>query len=232
MSTSPLSRIGLPTTDETASGLSGRKAVLGIAGLLSVLLALGAQLLLGGGSDELDDLGTPPVAAAAEPVTTASPSATPAPLRSPDEATARDGRYPFAALYVEPPAGADAPATGAPEADAAAPETGTPAVPAAPAAPTAGPDVGNGGVAAPSSGTGALTIALLRTEGTEPSRTAVFMVDGAEVPVTVGGSFGPSDSLLLLSLQQGPAAGGWTAVVQSGQGEPFDVATAAVVPVR
>jgi hypothetical protein len=238
MSASPLSRIGLPSDDGTASAPTGnRKAVLGIAGLLAAGLALGASLLLGGDPDELEELGAPPAAAAAEPTASASESASPAPLEFPDDSAARDGRDPFAALYVEPTPGAGAAATGAPAPDAgtpgaAAPDAGAPApgVPAVPAAGAAGGAPGTG-AEPPSVGTGALTIALLRTEGSDPSRTAVFTVDGAEVPVAVGESFGPSDGLLLLSLQQGPAADGWTAVVQSGQGEPFDVVTGVPVAV-
>ena len=46
----------------------------------------------------------------------------------------------------------------------------------------------------------------------------------------MGESFGPSGSLLLLSLQEGPDEGQWTAVLQLGQGDPFDVVTGA--PVR
>ena len=232
MSASSLSRVGLPAGDDAPAASNGnRKAVLGIAGLLLTGLALAGSLLLGG--DDLDDLGTPPPAAAAEPTPSASPSASAAPLAFPDASTARDGRDPFAALYVEPETAAAAPA-GAPAPDAGAVDPAAPALPALPALPpveTGGGSTGTGPVTEPSVGTGPLTIALLRTEGTDPSRTAVFTVDGAQVPVAVGESFGPSDALLLLSLQQGPAAGGWTAVVQSGLGEPFDVVTGTPVAV-
>jgi hypothetical protein len=72
-------------------------------------------------------------------------------------------------------------------------------------------------------------MALLSVDGGQAARTAVFTIDGAQQRVAVGESFGPSDSVLLLSLQQGPDAGQWTAVVQLGQGEPFDVVTGVVV---
>ena len=70
-----------------------------------------------------------------------------------------------------------------------------------------------------------MALALLRTEGTDTARSAVFTVDGAEQVVAVGEAFGADGSLLLLSLQQGPEQGGWTAVVQQGSGDPFDVVT-------
>ena len=56
-------------------------------------------------------------------------------------------------------------------------------------------------------------------------QTAVLTVDGASQTVRVGDDFGPDGSLLLLSLQQGPDDGQWTAVVQRGSGDPFDVVT-------
>lgn len=223
MSSSSLSRVGLPDgADAPPASSSGRKAVLGVAALVAVLLAVGAWLLLGGGGEELDDLATPPAAAAAEPSVTPAPASPPPPQRLRDDAAGEDGRDPFAPLYVEPEIAAPAEGAVAPAA---------PAAPAVPAAPAAGAGTGSGATPAPTAGSTALSIALLRTEGAEPSRTAVFTVDGAEVVVAVGDSFGPDDSLLLLSLQEGPAAGGWTAVVQSGQGEPFSVVTGEVATV-
>jgi len=66
---------------------------------------------------------------------------------------------------------------------------------------------------------------LTRVEGASDRLVAVLAVDGQPVRAGVGDSFGPGGQLLLLSLQQGPANGQWTAVVQVGQGEPFDVVT-------
>ena len=225
MSASPLSRLGLPSDDTEGSPSSSRKAVLGLGALGAVGVVLAATVLLAGG-DDLDDLGTPPAAAAAVPAAEASATPSPAPsVRFPDAEQVRNGRNPFEALYTAP---------------SAVPDTAVPGMPD-PAAPTVpGPAGGSAGPGA-SGGTGAQppvevpatarSLALLRVSGQDPSRTAVFTLDGAELPVAVGESFGPAADLLLLSLQQGPDTGGWTAVVQVGQGDPFDVVTGTPVSV-
>ena len=222
MSASPLSRLGLTSAagDETEPASGGsRKAVLGVAVLATAGLALGASLLLGGSEgDDLGALGVAP-AAAATPAP-ATPSAAPSPTASPrfpDAEVVQDGRNPFAALYVEAAPGAAAPAAGAP-----APLTPLPPPPGAPAMPGQGAAAGAPG---PAPAPAAVALALLRTDGTDTARTAVFTVDGAEQAVAVGEAFGADGSLLLLSLQQGPEQGGWTAVVQQGSGDPFDVVT-------
>lgn len=224
MRPSPLSRIGLPASDDADAAPGGsRKAVRGIAALLAAgAVAVGAVVLLGSG-DDLDDLGTLPAAAAGVPSAAASatPSAPP-PVQSPAADEIRDGRNPFVALYVEP-----APRTGATATSAPAPSavpTDLAPVPAAPSESAAGAPTG-----APSSTL--RTLALLRAQGSEPSRRAVFTLDGAEVTVAVGESIGSTGSLLLLSLQEGPDAGSWTALVQVGQGDPFEVVTGTPVAV-
>lgn len=238
MSASPLSRLGLSSAagDEAEPSSGGnRKAVLGLGVVAAAGLALGASLLLGG-DDELDGggLGVVPAAVAATPApASASPAPSPTPsLRFPDADEVQDGRNPFQALYTERAPGA-APAEGAP-AEQPAP-VGQPLPGELPASGgtsgggTSGGGTSSGGrpTSAPVEGPAvpAVALALLRTEGTDTARTAVFTVDGAEQAVAVGEAFGPDGSLLLLSLQQGPDQGGWTAVVQQGSGNPFDVVT-------
>ncbi|CAA9347926.1 MAG: hypothetical protein AVDCRST_MAG07-2803, partial [uncultured Frankineae bacterium] len=73
-------------------------------------------------------------------------------------------------------------------------------------------------------------LALTRVEARGGSFAAVLTIDGVPVRVRVGETFGPGGGLRLVSLQQGPAAGQWTAVVRPGSAQPFDVVTG--TPVR
>lgn len=248
MSASPLSRLGLSSAagDEADPSSGSRKTVLGVAVLGAVGVVLCAWLLLGGG-DDLDDLGAVPAAAAVPPVA-ASAAPTPSPsVQFPDAEQVQDGRDPFAALYTETAPGAAAtaapalPAAGAPapgdETAGGLPDSG--GLPATGGTPATGGQPATGGTPrgsapdAPVAGpAAAVALALLRTEGTDAARTAVFTVDGAEQAVAVGESFGPDGGLLLLSVQQDPDRGGWTAVVQQGSGDPFDVVTGVPVSLR
>ena len=68
-------------------------------------------------------------------------------------------------------------------------------------------------------------LVLTGVETTGDTSTALFVLAGTPVRVPVSGSFGPADELLLLSVQQGPGTGQWTAVVKLRTGSPFDVVT-------
>lgn len=74
-------------------------------------------------------------------------------------------------------------------------------------------------------------LSLVRVSGDVDALTAVFDLDGASVPVAPGARFGAASDLLLVSVQQGPADGQWTAVVQIADREPFDVVSGSPVTV-
>jgi hypothetical protein len=60
----------------------------------------------------------------------------------------------------------------------------------------------------------------------------VLSLDGKALRAAAGTRFGPGGELLLVSVQQGPEASQWTAVVQRGRGTPFDVVTGTPVRIR
>jgi hypothetical protein len=210
-----------------------------VFGALAVTaLGVGGVLLLGGSGEAAVD--EAPVAAPPAPV-----AATPSPAASPREAvvpatrsTGRSARNPFQVLLSGPaaaPAGGGSTATAPATPTDAVPTDGVPtdgvptdAVPEQ-GVPAGGPGAGAAPVpgGAPTSGIAvpARALALLGVQGTDAARKAVFTVDGARQTVAVADSFGPDGSLLLLSLQEGPEPGQWTAVVQLGQADPFDVVT-------
>ena len=218
-----------------------RKAV--ALGALAVVTLAGAGVLLltGGGTDELDEAPITPV----RPVTgtVAAPDARAQPPEVVEDA--RPARDPFQAVVVASapaapttPGAAGAPGSstgstgaapgstgatpqGPPPSDGAAVPVTAPAAPAAPLAPA--------DAAGSAPGTAPRRLALGRVEGSGDQRKAVFVVDDESITVSVGDSFGASGDLLLVSLQQGPADAQWTAVVQIGKGEPFDVVTGSPV---
>jgi hypothetical protein len=65
---------------------------------------------------------------------------------------------------------------------------------------------------------------LLRVLGEGADRSAVFTIDGTEQTAKVGGIFGPTSQILLRELTEAPE-GVWTATLQVGDGDPFDVVT-------
>jgi hypothetical protein len=159
----------------------------------------------------------------AHPVTPVQPAASPA---KPVPPRARD---PFRPLLTPPEQSVSAP-EGAPA--VAVPQLGAPA-PAPPPAPAPAdpPREWTPELPAPGGGRGvdvtvsARSLGLTGVEGPSERLVAVLTIDGRPVRAAVGDSFGPAGQLLLLSLQQGPSDGQWTAVVQLGKGEPFDVVT-------
>lgn len=224
------------TEAEQPAGTDRRRLVL--AGGLAAVLALGGgYYLLGGSSDSADD------AAIAAVVHTVSPAkGATAPAGKPVVALAKVpvpfkddlGRDPFRALYVEP--------VSAPRADPADPTlavpvpaptdaVGTPAGPQLPLplpVPTDAPLVPD--AAPPTAEEHALVLRAVTTSGA--SLLARFTVDGKDVSVAPMGDFGPTGEVRLLALQQGPAGGQWTAVLQVGDGQPFDAVTGEQVSVR
>ena len=219
-----------PADDVLPEGSDRRRPVLALAALAVVALAVGGVLAVTSGSDPAETVAdgsvTAPVAPAATPTSSAS--------ASPRERAVATGetRNPFAALVLtstssDPAAEGAAPAPAPGDAAAADPQ-GQPAPAGGGTTGGSAPDVGTGRGSGTESGAApdqVRTLALVRTTGEGDGRVAVFDLDGDEQSAAVGAAFGPDDSLLLLSVQQGPTEGQWTAVVQRGSGDPFDVVT-------
>lgn len=212
-----------------------RRTVVAVAALAVAGLAGAGVLLLGGGSDELDEATT--VSAGPVGSVAAAPDV-PVPTPPVVAEDARPSRDPFQVLYAPPaPAGAGTTGTGTtgigttgagPTGTGGAPAPGSPGAPASvptTTVPGAAPPAPVGAAPAPAS----RRLLLKTVSGSAASRTAVFALDDEQLTVGVGDAFGAAGDLLLLSLQQGPADGQWTAVVQVGQGEPFDVVTGSPV---
>ena len=202
-----------PVTAEEHGTTDKRKLAL-IGGLAAVVLAAGGWFLLGGsGGSDGTPLGLPPGGVvkplAAKPahlaVKTAA-KAKPAVL-VPPASTANLGRDPFRALYIVPVPAAVVTGTG----------TGT-----TPTGTSSGTAPTGTSPAAPVSTTYALK--LSRVYGSGKDLTAVFSVAGKTQLAKAGSVFGNSQEIKLLSLQQG-TKGVWTAVIQVGDGQPFDAAT-------
>ena len=125
-----------------------------------------------------------------------------------------------------------------PDTTVGSPEGGTPVtdpaptfeLPQAPVTPPPPPDTSTGSPAAGGESLVGRRLSLTAVDTEGDGFVAVLSLDGTPIRAAVGASFGPGGELLLLSLQQGPADGQWTAVVQRGRGEPFDVVTGS--PVR
>jgi hypothetical protein len=222
-------------TDTEAESASRKPLLLALGALAAVALGAGAFLFLGGDDAAEQQLAAPgTVPAAAAPAPAASASALPVASK------VELGRNPFKALYVQPvvaPASTSAPTT-------VGTGTGTPG--GATAAPAPAPVTGGipivGVPQIPSTGTGSESPAPSPAPATKPElrlvsathvghgeHVGVFAVGDVEETVKVGDTFGPDKHLLLLSLQQGPGDDQWTAVVQIGDGDPFDVVTGSPV---
>lgn len=228
--------------DVDAAPKDRRRTVVAVAALAVMALGAGGYLLLGTGADAAVDAAAA-APAAAPAVASPSPSASPVePVTRPAGTTGRSARNPFQVLYAAPagggagaPPAADGGGDGVaePDAPAAAPLPAQDPVAVGPVPDGPFPDDGSTDVPAPADGGGQRLQQLVLTgvSGADGSRSAVFTLDGARTTVAVGASFGSGDTLLLLSLQEGPDQGQWTAVVQVGQGDPFDVVTGQPVSV-
>lgn len=246
----------LNLSDEDPDDGTGRdRRTLVALGAVAVAVALGGGwLLLGGsGADVPTSSSTVlPAAPGSRATTVAGPTASPAaplPARFADDL----GRNPFRALYVQP-AGSGAGAGVGAGSGAVAPAASVPASVLAPvpAVPTAGTSaVGTAGrpTPAPAPVAAASPVAVVPAApavptarehrlvlrgvtGTGDALTATFLVDGRSTTARPGAAFGPIGEIRLVSVQQGPAPDQWTAVLQVGDGEPFDVVTGDAVSVR
>ena len=213
--------------------------------LTAVVLGAGVVLLPGDSSGTGDELTT--VAVVQRPAHPVQPGV-PEPTTAAQPAL--QFRDPFRPLVSD--AGEQAPVT-VPDAPVSAPDFGTPPaddpdvsfepppapdfdfdldLPQPPEALPAPPGTSTG---TPPSGGASLVgrqLSLTRVEAAGEDFVAVLSLDGTPSRVAVGASFGPGGELLLLSLQQGPVDGQWTAVVQRGRAEPFDVVTGTPVRLR
>ena len=211
--------------EDDAPPASRRRTVLALSGLGVVALGVAGYLVLSGPDEAPLDLGLPTGGAVA--AATPSPPAPTAP--APATARSRAGRDPFSG-----PAGTGAaPAAPAPDAapGPAAPGTGTPAVtPALPeddVLPGSGPALGTACRSVAASVSGPAPAAALRTSPRAPHRPCPCCGSPATRPRSspstgpwrrsASGRTSGRGSLVLLSLQQGPDQGSWTAVVQRGR---------------
>ncbi len=225
--TSSTVRLRLPATG--TGRRPGRRAPAAAAGLLVAVVLGGSALLLPGGSaDAADELTTSAEVQPtfAHPVRPEVPAPTAVP---PVPAPALQLRDPFRPLVSDS-------GKSTPDTPVAPPPSGTPPVvepalvqvPPAPEVPvrpegSTGVPTGTPTTGGPSSA--GRRLSLTRVEAVGDGFEAVLALDTTSMRAAVGASFGPGGELLLLSLQQGPADGQWTAVVQRGLGEPFDVVT-------
>ena len=239
-----------PVLDDEPA-VDSRRNVIVLGALAAVLVGGGAYFLLGSGGDVADEVAfTPAVPRVAAAKATPSPQA----VKLPVATKVAIGRNPFKALYVQPVVAAAAPAT-----DPAAPVPtggGTPIVLVTPGDSPAGPTTSTPTTSTPTTSTpttGRPTssspdrpastappepavkeykLILKRVFGDGSDLSAVFTVDGKQMTAKVGSTFGPTAEIKLLSLQQGPKDEQWTAVLQVGDGDPFDVVTGEPVFVR
>ena len=225
---------------EEESERGSRRNLLALGGLAALLVAGGAAFfLLSGGDEPSEDVAFVPPARTA---VTAPAVIVPKAVKLPVATNVPLGRNPFKALYVQPAA---APADAAPTGPAAAPApAGGPAIIlVTPTAPTGGTSPGSApvpgpttGGAAPAPGTPPVAVehelVLRRVSGEGDALSAAFTIDGKATSAKVGETFGPTSEIKLLSLQEGPQPGRWTAVLQVGDAAPFDVVIGESVRVR
>lgn len=197
--------------DEESAGTDRRQLAL-VGVLAAVVLAAGGYFLLSGDSTD-EDLGAGrPTRSINRPV---APAAAPVKVQVlPPASSVKLGRDPFRPLYVVPVA-AVAPPVAPPGTTTGGTSTGgtstggagTPAAPAAPVNTT-------------------YALRLSRVDGTGSNLTAKFLIgqSGKIQFARAGSVFGRTAEIRLLSIQKG-AGGAGTAVIQVGDGSPFDIST-------
>ena len=231
----PFGAVGNAAAFDDEPGSDSRRNVIALGALAVVLVGGGAYFLLSGGSDTADDVAFTPAAPRAAANASPSPSA----LKLPVVSTIPVGRNPFKALYVQPAVVVAAP-VGTTPVSTAPDGSATPIVLVSPgdATPTNSPprnaptSTGSGPSSAPEPQAKEYRLILRRVFGDGTNLSAVFTVDGKQMTAKVGSTFGPTAEIMLLSLQQGPKDEQWTAVLQVGDGDPFDVVTDQPVFVR
>ena len=200
-----------PGDDE--GGTDSRRTIVAAGVLAVVALGAGAFFFLGGSDpEELPVAAAPASAAPAVPDTAVPVAAT---LPTPTDLSI--GRNPFKVpgIYIPPPPEVAPPAgTGSGGTDSAPAPGGT----------------GTGGTGTGGTGTGTVKeptaekhkLVMLRVFGEGADQSAAFSIHGTEQIAKVGSIFGPTAEILLIELTEAPA-GKWTATLQVGDGDPFDV---------
>lgn len=221
-------------SDASAPAPAGRSRALLAGGLAAVLLAGGAYLYLGSGSDDVDE-------AFVVPHTTRAVAATPTPVpvvtALPGPAEHRQGRNPFTALRVAPvgaTGGEGSVGTGSTGSSGASGGSvaGSPAaVPPAGAA-TAVPAASPPATPTPTGSTG--TYALMLVSVGEPSpdvRRAVWQVDGVTTETIPGQRFGKHGELTVLATSVDENALLLGLVLQVGDAAPQSIAIGETIEV-
>ncbi len=229
---------GASTADEPET--DRRRTVVALGALGAVVLAAGAFLLLGTGGEESAELAFTPVKPAARAEAPATPGEQAATL--PAASDVKLGHNPFEVLYAEPAAAEAQESASAPQAAALAPAAapvpvivvasaapvGPVAVAPAPAPVRPAPSAAAPAASAPTKPAPAPASVPVRstvkltsvsaTEGSPPVGT--FVLDGKEQVGAKGAVF--DGKLLVVDLLQN-TDGIWYAMLQVGDGSPFEV---------
>ena len=224
-----------PYDDEPAK--DRKRNLIALGALAVVALAGGAFLFLGGGDDLEQDVALTPPPAATAPAAEAPVQAVTLPVATTEQLV----RNPFEVGYIQPPPpAAETPASGeggsstdsGGGSSSGAPISGRPVTSIPVGGGTSNPAPVGGGAPAPAPTSEQFELVLRSVVGDGEDRAAVFTVGGTEMTPKVGDTFGPTGEIKLLSLQEGPKENQWTAVLQVGDGSPFDVVTGDPVYVR
>ena len=228
--------------DPTPSPGSNRRAIIAVGAAGALLLLSGGYYLLMGGSSSEPHAFVPQVQHAQAVVKTVAKNATPTSKNAvkpaaqlPALSVAPLGRDPFKPLYIQPVAAPVQAVTAAP----AAP-TGTTTTPTStsttptststtPTSTSTTPTSTSTTPAKPVATTYALS--LTSVYGSGSNLTGSFKVGSAQQQAKPGSVFGRTSELRLLSLQQ-ESSGVWTAVVQVGDDQPFNLSQREVQYVR
>jgi hypothetical protein len=214
--------------DPTPSPGSNRRAIIAVGAAGALLLLSGGYYLLMGGSSSEPHAFVPQVQHAPAVVKTVAENAKPTSKNAvkpaaqlPALSVAPLGRDPFKPLYIQPvaaPVQAVATVPAAPTGTAMTPTststtpTSTSTTPANPVATT-------------------YALSLSSVYGSGSNLTGSFKVGSAQQQAKPGSVFGKTSELRLLSLQQ-ESSGLWTAVVQVGDDQPFNLSQREVKYVR
>ena len=226
MSSSPLNATAGPDGDE--AGTDKRRTLVAVGALAVVALGAGGWFLLGGtGAEEPTTAAAPAAAAPAAPAADAA-AAVAATLPTPTDVPL--GRNPFKVpgTYIAPVVVASpVPDTGTGGTGTSTGGTGTGGTSTGTTPGTSTgttPGTSPGTTPGTSTGTGEEKhkLILLRVFGEGADQSASFSIHGTEQVAKVGSIFGPTAEILLLELTEAPA-GVWTATLQVGDGDPFDV---------
>ena len=212
-------------------GTDKRRTVVALGALAVVSLGAGAFFfLLGGSGSEEEPAAAPPATSA--PATPAAPVAVPVNATLPTPTDLTIGRNPFkvpgiyiAPVVQAPAAGTVTPPTGSTGTGTVTPPSTGPVTPpptgtVTPVPATPVPVTGTPGTGEPTPVRHKLV--LLRVFGEGADQSASFSIQGTEQTAKVGSIFGPNAEILLIELTEAPL-GVWTATLQVGDGDPFDV---------